>query len=68
MDDHADRDKDGNVLLPLTHSKFNLEQSARQFKLYVRDNENLLDCKLVSSQFFSGFQPYVLMFLRHFFF
>ena len=56
MNDHADRDKDGNVLLPLMHSKFNLEQSARQFKLYVRDNENLLDCKLVSSQFFSGFQ------------
>ena len=51
-----DRDKDGNVLLPLTHSKFNLEQSARQFKLYVRDNENLLDCKLVSSQSFYGFQ------------
>ena len=49
MDDHVDRDKDGNVLWPLTHSKFNLDQSARQFKLYVRDNENLLDCKLVSS-------------------
>ena len=56
MNDHADRDKDGNVLLPITHSKFNLEQSARQFKLYVRDDENLLDCKLVSSQIFSEFQ------------
>ena len=68
MNDHADRDKDGNVLLPFTHSKFNLEQSARQFKSYVRDDENLLDCKLVSSLHFSGFQLYVLMFLRHFVF
>ena len=67
MNDHANRDEDGNVLLPFMHSKFNVEQAARQFKLYVRDDENLLDCKLVSSQFFLGSAFYVLMFLLHFF-
>ena len=55
MNDHANRDKDGNVLLPFMHGKFNVEESARQFKSYVRDDENLLDCKLVSSQIFFGF-------------
>ena len=52
MNDHADRDKDGNVFLPFMHGKFNVEESARQFKSYVCDDENLLDCKLVSSQIF----------------
>ena len=48
MNDHADRDKDGNVVLPFVHGKFNVEDAAKQFQLYVRDDENLLDCKLVS--------------------
>ena len=50
MNDHADRDEDGNVVLPFVHSKFNVEDAAQQFELYVRDDENLLDCKLVSYQ------------------
>ena len=50
MNDHADRDADGNVVLPFVHDKFNVEDAAQQFELYVRDDENLLDCKLVSYQ------------------
>ena len=50
MNDHADRDKDGNVVLPFVHSKFRVDDAAKQFKLFVRDDENLLDCKLVTSQ------------------
>ena len=67
MNDHADRDKDGNVLLPLVHSKFNVDESARQFKSYVRDGENLLDCKLVSSRIFLGFSLMFLCFCVIFF-
>ena len=52
MNDHVKRDADGNVVLPFVHGKFNVDESARQFKSYVRDDENLLDCKLVSSQIF----------------
>src|SRR4051812_26401168 len=50
MNDHADRDKDGNVVLAFVHSKFHVDDAAKQFKLFVRDDENLVDCKLVSSQ------------------
>ena len=67
MNDHADRDKDGNVLLPFLHGKFNVEESARQFKSYVRDDENLLDWKLVSSQIFLGFSLMFLCFCVIFF-
>ena len=43
MNDHADRDEDGNVVLPFVHGKFNVEDAAKQFQLSVRDDENLLD-------------------------
>ena len=48
MNDHAKRDAHENVVLPFVHTKFNVDDAARQFKAYVRDDENLLDCKLVS--------------------
>ena len=52
MNDHAKRDEHGNIVFPFVHPKFNVDDAARQFKLYVCDDENLLDCKLVSSQIF----------------
>ena len=66
MNDHADRDEDGNVVLPFVHGKFNVDDAAKQFKVYVRDDENLLDCKLVSYQIYFV-QPYVLIFSPNFF-
>ena len=64
MNDHADRDEHGNVVLPFMHGKFNVDNAAAQFKLYIRDDENLLDCKLVSSPI-SG-PAYCSYFLSHF--
>ena len=66
MNDHADRDKDGNVVLPFVHGKFNVDDAAKQFKVFVRDDENLLDCKLVSYIRFAG-SALCTYFLSHFF-
>lgn len=65
MNDHADRDKDGNVVLPFVHSKFNVDDAVKQFKVFVRDDENLLDCKLVSYQI-CWFSPMYLFSLPFF--
>ena len=45
------RDNDGNPVLPVLHSLFVLEDAVKQFKVFVSDDVNLLDAKLVSPLF-----------------
>ena len=45
------RDNDGNPGLPVVHSSFVLEDAVNQFKVFVSDDVNLLDAKLVSLLF-----------------
>ena len=45
------RDDEGNPVLPVVHRTFVLEDAFNQFKVFVSDDVNLLDAKLVSSLF-----------------
>ena len=58
METFVKRDEEGNPVLPVSHSTFVLEDAVNQFKVFVSDDVNLLDAKLVSSLFsviyFSG--------------
>ena len=45
------KDEEGNPVLPVVHSTFVLEDAVNQFKVFVSDDVNLLDAKLVSSLF-----------------
>ena len=56
------RDNDGNPVLPVVHSSFVLEDAVKQFKVFVSDDANLLDAKLVSSLFSVIFFPGLLHF------
>ena len=51
-------------MLPVVHRTFVLEDAINQFKVFVSDNVNLLDAKLVSSLFlvvyFSGLLHFFL--------
>ena len=51
METSVARDNDGNPVLPVVHSSFVLEDAVKQFKVFVSDDANLLDAKLVSSLF-----------------
>ena len=44
------KDEDGRPLLPVVHNPFILEDAAKQFKVFVGD-ENLFDAKFVSPSF-----------------
>ena len=58
------RDDELNPVLPVVHSPFVVEDAVKQFKVFVSDDVNLLDAKLVRPLFsviyFSG--------LLHFFY
>ena len=58
------RDDDLNPVLPVVHSPFVLEDEVKKFKVFVSDDVNLLDAKLVSSLFsviyFSGLLHFFL--------
>ena len=61
------RDNDGNPVLPVVHSSFVLEDAVKQFKVFVSDDANLLDAKLVSSLFSVIYFPGLLhLFLQLF--
>ena len=51
METFVKRDEEGNPMLPVLHSTFVLEDAVNQFKVFVSDDVNLLDAKLVSSLF-----------------
>ena len=46
------RDDEGHPVLPVVHRPFVLEDAVKQFKVFVSNDANLLDAKLVSSLFF----------------
>jgi len=58
------KDDEGNPVLPVVHSTFVLQDAVNQFKVFVSDDVNLLDAKLVSSLFpviyFSGLLHFFL--------
>ena len=64
METFVTRDDDLNPVLPVVHSLFVLEDAVKQFMVFVSDNVNLLDAKLVSSLFsviyFSGLLHFFL--------
>ena len=45
------REEEGNPVLSVVHSMFVLQDAVNQFKVFVSDDVNLLDAKLVSSLF-----------------
>ena len=57
-------DDEGHPVLPVVHSPFVLEDAVKQFKVFLSDDANLLDAKLVSSLFpviyFSGLLHFFL--------
>ena len=64
METFVTKDDEGNPVLPVVHSPFVLEDAVNQFKVFVSDDINLLDAKLVSSLFpviyFSGLLHFFL--------
>ena len=58
------RDDEGNPMLPVVHSTFVSQDAVNQFKVFVIEDINLLDAKLVSSLFpviyFSGLLHFFL--------
>ena len=57
------RDNDRNLVLPVVHSSFVLEDAVKQFKFFVNDGANLLDAKLVNSLFFVIYFSWFVAFL-----
>ena len=57
------RDDELNPVLPLVHSPFVLQDAVNQFKVFVSDDVNLLDAKLVSSLFFVIYFSWFVAFL-----
>ena len=51
METFVTRDDELNHVLPVVHSSFVLEDAVKQFKVFVSDDVNLLDAKLVSPLF-----------------
>ena len=51
METFVTRDDKGNPVLPVVHSTFVSQDAVNQFKVFVSDDVNLLDAKLVSSLF-----------------
>ena len=49
-------------MLPVVHSPFVLQDAVNQFKVFVSDDVNLLDAKLVSSLFSVIYFPGLLHF------
>ena len=64
METFVTRDDDLNPVFPVVHSPFVLQDAVNQFKVFVSDDVNLLDAKLVSSLFlviyFSGLLHFFL--------
>ena len=64
METFVKRDDELNPVLPVVHSPFVLEDALKQFKVFMSDDVNLLDAKLVSSLFpvfyFSGLLHFFL--------
>ena len=56
------KDDEGHPVLPVVHSSFVLEDVVEQFKVFVSDDANLLDAKLVSSLFSVIYFPGLLHF------
>ena len=58
METFVTKDDEGNSVLPVVHSTLVLQDAVNQFKVFVSDDVNLFDAKLVSSLFpvvyFSG--------------
>jgi len=51
MEAFVKSDDEGNHVLPVVYSPFVLEDAVKQFNVFVSDNENLLDAKLVRPLF-----------------